>query len=221
MATITGPPVVGTERRMVLPHVGWETYERLLSDDGERRVPRLTYDRGVLELVSPSTLHEEDAQTIILLVEIVAAILDIPLRNVGSMTCKRADLEQAFEPDGSFYIQHEARVRRREQIDPAVDPPPDLVLELEVSRSAIDKLDLFARMGIPEVWRSRGSTVAISVLDNGTYRDAPTSRAIPGLSSAVVTRFLAESRTRTRPDWFRTVSAWAAAQGAGDGASTA
>jgi Uma2 family endonuclease len=194
---------------VILLHVKWDTYERLLGDDEERRIPRMTYDHGVLELVTPSKPHEVDAATITRFVDIVAAVLGIPIQSTASTTFRRQDLERGFEPDASFYIQNEPRVRNRRQVDLTVDPPPDVVLEMEMSRSALDKLPLFASMGIPEVWRCDGQRVTILRLEQDGYRESSSSRSLPVLTSEVLTRFLAESRTMLSPDWFQAVSDWA------------
>ena len=208
---VASPPRVVADDCVLLPHVSWETYEKLLSDDEGRRVPRLTYDQGVLELVTPSMPHEEDARTITRIVDLVAANLRIPIRSVGSTTFRRKDLERGFEPDASFYIQNEERIRGQQVVDLSVDPPPDIVLEMEVSRSAIDKLGLFASMGISEVWRCAGQRVFVFILDRerDSYRESTHSLALSVLSSDVLTSFLAESRTTLSPDWFQAVSDWA------------
>jgi Uma2 family endonuclease len=209
---VTRPPRLVADERVVLSCVSWETYERLLTDDEERRVPRMTYDQGVLELVTPSTPHEEDALVFAHLVFIVAANLGIPIRSVGSTTFRRQDLERGFEPDASFYVQNEKRIRGQRDVDLTVDPPPDVVLEMEMSRSALDKLPLFASMGIPEVWRCDGQRVTILILEQDRYRESATSLAFPVLSSDILARFLAESRTALSPDWFQAVSDWARGQ---------
>jgi Uma2 family endonuclease len=206
---VAQPPVIGLDDRIVLPCVSWETYERLLADDEERRIPRMTYDQGVLELVTPSLPHEKDALTITRIVDIVAAIVGVPILSAGGTTYRRQDLERGFEPDASFYIQNEPRVRDRRQIDLRIDPPPDLVLEMEMSRSALDKLPLFASIGIAEVWRCDGQRVTILILEQDRYRESPRSQALAVLTSDVLTRFLTESRTMLSPDWFRAVSDWA------------
>jgi Uma2 family endonuclease len=211
-AAIARPLTTLRDDCVILPHVSWETYERLLADDEERRVPRMTYDQGVLELVTPSMPHEEDARTIALIVEIVAANLSIPMCSAASTTFRRQDLERGFEADASFYIQNEARMRGKREVDLAVDPPPDLVLEMEMSRSALDKLRLFASMGIPEVWRCDGQRVTIFVREGDAYRESETSRVLSVLSSEVLMCFLADSRTMLSPDWFQAVSEWARAQ---------
>jgi Uma2 family endonuclease len=197
---------------VVLPCVSWETYERLLADDEERRVPRMTYDQGVLELVTPSLPHEKDALTIARIVDIIAATIGVPILSAGGTTYRRNDLERGFEPDASFYVQNEAQVRDRPEIDLSVDPPPDVVLEMEMSRSALDKLPLFASIGIPEVWRCDGQRVTILILEQDRYRESSTSLAFPVLTSDILTRFLAESRTVLSPDWFQAVSDWARGQ---------
>ncbi len=110
-------------QRMVLDHISWRTYESLLQDYIDRSAPRFSYDRGVLEIVSLSTEHEEENRTLALFIELVAGARAIRVRNVGSMTFKREDLQRGFEPDSTFYVQNEERVRGRIQIDPSIDPP--------------------------------------------------------------------------------------------------
>lgn len=198
-----------TEERAVISHVSWETYERLLADDEERNVPRMTYDQGVLELVTPSMPHDESARTIERFVDFTAALLGVPIRSVGSTTFRRQDLRRGFEADASFYIQSEERMRLHRKADLSAHPPPDLVLEMEFSRSALNKLHLFASMGIPEVWRCDGERVTFFVLSGDAYQESAHSLALPPVSSEVLTQFLQSSRTMLSPDWFKAVSAWA------------
>ncbi len=207
-AAIAHPPEMATDERMVLGRVSWDTYERLLADDEGRRIPRMTFDQGVLELVTPSMPHDEDAVTVARLVEIVSTTLDIPIRSVGSTTFRRNDLERGFEADASFYIQSEARIRGLREVDLSDHPPPDLILEIEMSRSAINKLELFASMGIPEIWRYDGEHVTILVLVKDHYEASSSSLALSLLTSGAIARFLVDSRTMLSPAWSRMVSAW-------------
>ena len=211
-SSVASPPMIAGDDCVVLPRVSWETYERLLADDEGRRVPRMTYDRGVLELVTPSKPHDMDGATITRIVDIVSAIFGIPVQSTSSTTYRSPDLERGFEADASFYIQNEARVRGRREADLQVDPPPDLVLEMEMSRSAVNMLELFAAMGVPEVWRCDGNRVSMFILDQGRYRETRASLALPELTCEVLTHFLAESRTMLSPDWFQKVSDWAREQ---------
>jgi Uma2 family endonuclease len=208
-ATVARPPGITADKSVVLAKVSWDTYERLLADDEERRIPRMTYDQGVLEFVTPSLPHEKDALTIVRFVDFVGALLGVPILSAGGTTYRRYDLERGFEPDGSFYVQNAALVRDQQEIDLSVDPPPDIVLEMEMSRAAIKKLALFASMGIPEVWCWDGRRVRIYALERDHYRESSSSLALPVLTSDDLTRFLLDSRTMLSPDWFQAVLDWA------------
>jgi Uma2 family endonuclease len=145
--TVITPP----EEREILSNVSWETYEGMLADHRERSAPRLTYDHGTLEIMSPSPKREELNRTIAQLVEVVAEECKINVRNLGSTTFKRDDLVKGFEPDSCFYIQSASLIRGKEEIDLSIDPPPDLVIEIEISHSSLDKLSIYAR-----IWRQGG-----------------------------------------------------------------
>gem|GEM_PF-156654 len=215
---------------MTLTGVRWETYESLLSDLAESSSPRVTYDRGTLEIMSPTLIHEGDHRSLGDIVLTVAVEWEIDVRDVGSVTVRRADLQRGFEADTSFYVQHAAVMRGKVRLDLDVDPPPDLLIEMEVTTSAIAKLPLFAAMGIPEVWRVTPERVAIFTLREGAYDPTPTSIAFPPLTSEVLTRFLMEGRTMPSTRWIRGIRAWAmdhphpgdqadGDEGAADGAS--
>jgi Uma2 family endonuclease len=106
-------------------------------------------------------------------------------------------------------VQNVERVRSREQIDLMVDPPPDLVIEIDISRSSLDRFPIFASIGVPEVWRYDGMRVAIFKLAGGVYQEQETSEAFPGVTGQIITQFLEESTTLTRTVWLRRVRIWA------------
>jgi Uma2 family endonuclease len=196
------------EQRVVMTGVSWATYERLLADLKDSSSPRLTFDKGVLEVMSPSAEHEESNRTIALLVEVLAEESGIDVRSLGSTTFRREDLEQGFEPDSCFYVQNEARVRGRREIDLTVDPPPDLVVEVDITSPSLPKLPLYARVGVPEVWRYDGERVAI-YRPGGDYEAAEESAVLPGVTSRDLTRLLEESGTQRRTLWLKGVREWA------------
>ena len=106
-----------TEQRVLLRNVSWETYERLVAEREERPVPRFFYDRGVLEIASPSKGHESVSRVVALLVEELAVELDVDVESAGSTTFKRENITRGFEPDECFYFQNIERVRGEEDID--------------------------------------------------------------------------------------------------------
>lgn len=99
----------------------------------------------------------------------------------------------------------------RKEIDAETDPPPDLVIDVDVTSPSLPKLPIFAPMGVPEVWRYREATedVVILRLVGGDYRAVSTSETLPPLTSEVLTRFLAGNRGRGHIAWLRTIQAWA------------
>ena len=129
--------------------------------------------------------------------------------DAGSTTFRREDLRRGFEPDGCFYIRHERRIRGKQRIDLTVDPPPDLVIEVDVTSTSLDKLPIYAQIGVPEVWRHDGETPAILRLEGERYGIATASWVLPPLTADVLSDFVAASRARGRTVWMRAVRAWA------------
>jgi Uma2 family endonuclease len=201
-----------TEQRLILHGVSWETYKRLLADFQDSHAAHFAYDRGALEIIVLSAKHEEPNRTIALLVEILALEMNINVRNLGSTTFTREDLARGFEPDTCFYIQNVARVRGKEEIDLEVDPPPDLVVEIDITHPSLDKLPIYAAVDVPEVWRYDGQHLTIFTLEGETYRMSEESVALPGLTSQVLSQFVAESKTVERLEWLRRVQEWARQQ---------
>ena len=126
--------VIPAEQRVVLQNVSWETYEHLLWDHVDASTPRFTFDRGVLEIMSPSSEHERYKQALSLLVEMLADGLGIDIENLGSTTFKRSQLERGFEADVCFYVQSATRMHGKVHIDPT--KPFDVAQLVELACSA-------------------------------------------------------------------------------------
>lgn len=201
------------EQRIILRTISWETYERLLAENTDSSNPRFTYDRGVLEIMSPSAEHEEINHVLTLLVNIVAEELDIDVRGFGSTTFRREDLARGFEPDSCFYIQSVARISGRTTLDLVMDPPPDLVIEIDLTNSSLDKFPIYAQVGVPEIWRYDGSELRIFHLENTLYAAHDESAALSVLTRDVLSQFLAESKSLRRTAWIRRVRSWIQTQG--------
>ena len=100
----------------------------------------------------------------------------------GSMTCRREEMLRGLEPDECYWIAAEPEVRGRTDIDLDNDPPPDLALEIEISRSVLNRMSIYAALKDPEVWRWDGVTLGIHLLTaRGTYRASKRSKAFPFL----------------------------------------
>jgi Uma2 family endonuclease len=204
MATVLSPP----EQKVILTGVSWNTYEQLLADLENQSAPRLTFDRGLLEIISPSSEHERYNRTLALLVEVLAEELDIDVDNLGSTTFRREDIERGFEPDSCFYIEDARAVRGKTRIDLTSDPAPDLVIEIDITRGSLDKLPIYAQIGVPEIWRFDGKDLTILGLVSGNYKQLDQSDAFPLLTSGILTNLITESNTLKRTAWLRKLRAW-------------
>ncbi|MFN7892168.1 MAG: Uma2 family endonuclease [Pirellula sp.] len=178
-----------SETRMVLENVSWETFVAL-ADERRGSVPRMTYSEGVLEMMSPKRKHENIGRLIGRMVEAYSEIKGIEILSVASVTVKRSDLKKAYEADESYYVTSIDQVLAKEELDFEVDPAPDLVVEVELTSSAIEKMELFAAMQVREVWRHDGTSVQFYRWLNGRYNLIPTSVELPGLDAALINRFL-------------------------------
>ena len=206
------------EGRVTLRNVGWETYERLVEEDPDRPAPRFFYDRGELEIVSPSFEHEQIADIIASLITELAVELDVDVASARSTTFKREDLLRGFEPDASFYFPEkipQVRGKRRISLD-AGDPPPDLVVEVDITSPSASKLTIYARLGVAEVWRHDGERLVILGLrrqdaEEERYAEIPESALLAPIRvpAESLTRFVEEGLASERPAWTRRVREWA------------
>lgn len=172
--------------------VSWDTYEALLRDfekTGQNK--RVTYDRGRMVIVSPLPKHEKWKSLIGRFVEAIAEAKGIPISTFGSTTWKRKELQQGLEADDCFYIQHEAQVRGRLDLNVNRDPPPDLAIEIDVRSPDVERLDIYAALGINEVWRFDGERIESFVLNaKGDFDAVETSASFPFLKPADLKQFI-------------------------------
>jgi Uma2 family endonuclease len=205
MTTILSPP----DQRVVLRNLSWETYRRLLSEHGDGSSPRFTFDRGVLEIMSPSAEHERYNLRIADLIGALADEMNLEVEGLGASTFTRADLERGFEAGSCFYVQNIDKVRNKERIDLETDPPPDLVIEIEITNPSINKLPLFLEFGVPEVWRYNGLRLEMFRFLSSRYEATEESMTFPGVSAMVLTRLLQQGKALGRTGWLRMTRAWA------------
>ncbi len=202
--------VKSDDGRVILRGITWETYECLLKNYENQSAPRLTYDQGVLEIMSPLIPHEENNRLIARIVETILEEWAWEYRNVGSFTCKREDAERGFEPDTAFYIQNVALIGEMIVLDlDQGDPAPDLIVEIDMTSSSLPKQPLFAAFGIPEIWRYLQGNLSFLRLSAGSYTEVPTSVALPGLSSLLLNQWLSNFSPTNRLPWLREIRAWA------------
>jgi Uma2 family endonuclease len=197
------------EQRVILTGISWETYERLMEERGEGSNPRFTYDDGWLEIMSPHAAHESIGRLASIFVHLLSEEWGFDVTDLGSTTYKVKDWGKGFEPDACFYLGEAAVIRELERIDPLVDPPPDIAVEVDYSTSSLPKQPVFARFRVPEVWRWDRDGAHVLLLEGDRYREVEHSRALPGLDAAALTRLLGRGRELSRREWSAEVRTWA------------
>ena len=186
MSTVSARP-----GRVLLEDVPWQTYSRLVRAFDGRRSIRLTYDRGALEIMTISVEHENHGWFMGRIVLTLTEDLGLPVMGGGSATFRSRRKLRGLEPDNCFWITSEPRVRGKRKIDLDVDPPPDLAIEIDVTRSSLSRLDIYAALGVPEVWRFDCEDLTIHLLGpDGEYREIASSPTFPGIKPRDLVRFM-------------------------------
>jgi Uma2 family endonuclease len=193
-----------------LSGISWQTYETLLQELSDRRL-RLTYNRGNLEIMAPSPEHERFKKVAGRFVETIAEELDIRIDPLGSTTFKQPKLSGA-EPDECFYIYNIEAVRGKKRLDLTEDPAPDLVVEIDVTSSAQNRLQVYADLGVAEVWIYDGESLVIQQLQNGTYITSQTSQFFVNIPIPEMARFLQRAETMDYLELIKVFRKWVRSQ---------
>jgi Uma2 family endonuclease len=176
---------------VLIPRTDWQTYSHLLRAFAERPGVRLTYDRGVLEIMAPMLRHDEPSSFLDRLVCTLTEELGLTVKQGGSTTLRRRRRHRGIEPDHCFWIASEPAVRTVRDLDLRIHPPPDLAIEVDVSRSSLDRMSIYAALGVPEVWRLEEPSLTFHVLGPvGQYDLVTYSRGFPQVTAADLMRFL-------------------------------
>ncbi|MDM9380873.1 Uma2 family endonuclease [Chlorogloeopsis sp. ULAP01] len=197
-------------QRVVLRNISWQTFETMLAEMGEERASRLTYDQGTLEIMTPLLPHEYWKCLVERLIFVLGEELNLEIFPTGSTTLKREDLRRGTEPDSSYYIQNEAEMRNKFEIDLNSDPPPDLVVEIDLTSSSLDKFQVYASLCITELWHYDEGVLRIYQLQQGQYVECSHSPTFANLPLIEIPQFLEESQrvgvmemTRHFRNWVR------------------
>jgi Uma2 family endonuclease len=198
------------EQRVILSNISWQTFEQLLKELGDNRTSRLAYDEGVLEIMTPLGRHENNNRFIESMIGAIADELNLNLKRFGSLTLKRSKKLKGAEPDSCYYLQNEPLVRSKQEIDLDKDPPPDLVLEIDITSGSLNKQPIYAAIGVPEFWHYDGNKLQVFLLQQskGDYQSVNQSPTFPWMPLDVIPRFTRQSLIDGETATLRTFRAW-------------
>lgn len=181
------------EKRVILLDITWKSYQQILDALPESRGSRLIYDRGTLEITMPLEEHEWASELIGLFIRILVGEMGLKLKSMRSTTLDREDLDRGAEPDNAYYIQNQPQVAGR-AVNLDRDPPPDLVVEVDITHTDIDKNSLYAAMGVPEFWRYNGQEWRIYKLQEEVYQEWDYSPTFPTIKKDDLYEFLRQAK---------------------------
>lgn len=213
--SIAAPPPQATEpeQRIVLPRIGWSVYDAILREVGERRSPRLVYLDRDLILMTKSRRHEWFAERLAQLVWALAAGRGIACEDAGEATFRRADLGAGVMGDKTFYLgEHADRMCGPRDVDLAVDPPPDLAIEVEIAHAPTEAIEVYRRLGVVEVWHVVGraplSLRIFRLQPSGDFVVTGESGVLPGLRSEMILEQLRQAESLGASRWFAQLPGW-------------
>ena len=207
--TLKEMALAAINQKLILQGVGWDFYEEILKEFEDSNALHFAYDNGFLEVEVPTLKHEKPKGLLADLVKIVCHELPIDFVDVGQTTFRKKSKAKGVEPDTGFYIENESKVRELLEIDLQKDPPPDLVIEVDVISPSLDKMAIYAALGVPEVWLYKGEQIEFYRLEGEEYREIENSIALPILSGKQATEFLQAGLSEGSSKWFQMVRDWA------------
>ncbi len=191
MAQMLAGPHLKPGSHLLLDGIAWSVYSQFLRMFAESPGVRMTYDRGELEIMSPLLQHDFESRFLGDLVETLTQERNLTLMKGGSATLRRKLEKRGLEPDECFWIANAHRMAGKLRLDLRTDPPPDLAIEVEVTRSLLDRMSIYAKLRVPEVWHLRKYVLTYHVLTpKGKYRKTKSSPTFPGIAPGLLTGFL-------------------------------
>jgi Uma2 family endonuclease len=190
---------------VLLRGISWDTYQALVVELESQPSKRLSYDNGLLEIFTPLAPHESSKRWTGRFIETLTESLDIEICSLSSCTWSRKDLGKGLEADECYYIQNEAGIRGRLDIDLAIDPPPDLAVEIDITSPSLRRIPIYRDLGIPEIWRFDGNTVMFLGLVAGEYQEISVSVALPIVTAGILQDWLAQATTMGETSWAKAI----------------
>jgi Uma2 family endonuclease len=181
------------ENRVLLRGISWEGYLQILNALPQSRGARLTYDDGVLEITVPLEIHEFSGHLIECFIRVLVELMGLKIKTMGSTTMNYPHLKKGAEPDNAYYLQNQPLVKGR-TVDFSQDPPPDLVVEVDITHTDIAKNQFYAKIGVPEFWRFDGKVLRIYQLQSENYMEVEASPTFPLVPKERLYEFLTEAQ---------------------------
>jgi Uma2 family endonuclease len=190
---IEPPPKQIGEKRLTFRNLDWVAFKQVQHLLAQGNHARFSYADGLLEITMPLESHERFALLFEIFIRVLVIEMGLKVKSMRSTRLDREDLLKSAEPDNGYYIQHYAQVADHE-VDLNHDPAPDLVVEIDITHTDLNKNELYANLGVPELWRFNGREWQIlTLLDQGgtqRYIEQDASPTFPIIAKSDLYQFL-------------------------------
>lgn len=187
----------------------WNDYETLLCEVGEASHLRISYNRGNLNIMTLSSLHENYSALVQDIIRQISMQKRIKVLCYKSSTIKVSKALKGVEPDGCFYVQSADKLPNKLRIDFSRDPMPDIVLEIDIYHDSKAKFEIYAGFGVKEIWRYDGEKFGIYELQkNAEYKEVKRSKSLPILTAKVLTDLLNQSNEKDQYEILLAFEEW-------------
>ena len=193
---------------LTLYEKSWADYENLLEAIGEASGLRICFDDGNLNIMTLSTEHESYARLIQMFIGILSLQSDVDIESFGSATIKQSPTTKGTEPDACFYVQSIEKIGSGNKLDFSVDPPPDIAVEIDIHHESLYKFPIYAKLGVPEIWRYDSKKFEIHKLEKGKYKKIERSESLPVLSAKILGELLNRSREHRQTKILKDFEKW-------------
>lgn len=213
MSTVTLPlPIPSPGETVRLEGLSWDDYVAMADAVPDGAPVRTAYDGGRLEIMTTSPEHEKFAELLSHLIAMLSLHTGIDIVSGGSTTFRTELAQRGVEPDKCYWIANAAAAIGLKRWNAETDPPPDLVIEIEITSDSINRRPIYASLGIPEMWRFDGQTLqSFALNENGEYVPTEKSLAFEFLNVADLLPFLAQLDTTSDTAILREFQDWCAA----------
>ena len=197
-----------TDSVLIQHGISWDEYEELLDAVGEASGLRISYDAGTVQIMTLTQEHELYSTLIERIVDRLGSYLRIRVLFYGSATLRKQSKMKGAEPDACFYVQNAGLVGNKKRFDFEIDPPPDVVVEIDLHHDSISKFPIYAALGVPELWRFYEDSLTIYRLEGEQYLPSEASQALHLLTGALLTEFLRRSTKEDQYDILLAFEEW-------------
>ena len=214
MSTVTQlPPIPAPGEVLRLKGVTWDEYVSFVDELHKSRRVRTAYHGDLLEIMTISPGHDRVSRFLHSVITALSLQTGVDIVSGGSTTFRSELKKRGAEPDECYWIANASAAIGLKRWNAETDPPPDLVIEVDITSDSINRRPIYAKLGIAEMWRFDGRSLeALSLNENGEYVSIDSSLAFPVLAVADLLPFVTKLDTMSDTAILREFANWCSAQ---------